>query len=343
VWAVRATIKMIQDIARGEGDLTRRLDASRNDELGELARWFNLFVEEIQKIIRRITEISSALAQSSAQLSETAGEMAGDAADTTSKAAGVAGAAEEMTTTMKGLSTTADEMSTTVRAVALAVEQMTAVTGEVATNAERSAVVAQQASHLAQQGDQTIEQLGVAATEIGKVVGVIQDIADQTNLLALNATIEASRAGAAGKGFAVVATEVKELARQTATATGDIRSRVEGIQQSAKWSINLLKQIGEVIEQVNGASRIIASAAEEQNITTRDISGNLTRAATGAGATASAVNESASASQEIARNVVGVNQAARRSADGSTKTRVASNELLHLSGQLRDIVSQFKV
>ncbi len=133
------------------------------------------------------------------------------------------------------------------------------------------------------------------------------------------------------------------MARQTAAATGDIRSRVEGIQQSAKWSINLLKQIGEVIEQVNGASRTIASAAEEQNITTRDISGNLTRAATGADTTASAVNESATASREIARNVGGVDEAARRSADGSTKTRVASNELLSLSGQLRDIVAQFKV
>ena len=221
---------------------------------------------------------------------------------------------------------------------------MTAATGEVAQNAERSAAVAEQAFQLAQQGNQTIEQLGAAATEIGKVIETIQDIAEQTNLLALNATIEASRAGDAGKGFAVVATEVKGLARQTATATGDIRCRVEGIQQSATRSIDLLRQIDEVIEQVNGASRMIASAAGNRASPPAKSPAIWRRRRQ-----ALIIRPEPSMSRQPP---AGRSPAQRRGRqpDGPPKhrrihqdRRVAGDELLHLSGQLRELVSQFKV
>ena len=122
--------------------------------------------------------------------------------------------------------------------------------------------------------------LGQAADEIGKVIEVIQDIAEQTNLLALNATIEAARAGEAGKGFAVVASEVKDLAKQTATATDDIRKRIEGIQSiDRRRGRAPSARSPAVIGNVNDVARTIAAAVEEQSITTREISQNVSQAA----------------------------------------------------------------
>ena len=154
-------------------------------------------------------------------------------------------------------------------------------------------------------------QLGAAADEIGKVIEVIQDIAEQTNLRALNATIEAARAGEAGKGFAVVATEVKELAKQTASATDDIRRRIEGIQNSTGESVRAIGEISEVIKNVNEVSRTIASAVEEQSITTREIAQNVAQTTTAAEAVSRGVAESASACQEVTRNISQVDQANR--------------------------------
>ena len=144
----------------------------------------------------------------------------------------MAAAAEQMSANMSIMSASTEQMSGNVKAVASAVEQLTASINEIAKSAEQAATVANSAAGLAKAGNTTIGDLGTAAGEIGKVIEVIQDIAEQTNLLALNATIEAARAGDAGKGFAVVATEVKELARQTAAATEDIRRRIGGIQTS---------------------------------------------------------------------------------------------------------------
>lgn len=191
--------------------------------------------------------------------------------------------------------------------------------------------------------NEKIGQLGTAADQIGKVIEVIQDIAEQTNLLALNATIEAARAGRAGKGFAVVATEVKELAKQTAIATEDIRKRIEGIQSTTGDTVKAIGQISEVIHRVNEVSRTIASAVEEQSITTKEIAQNMAQTSSAAMLVSKGVTETASASQEITRNLVGVDQAAKQSAQGAAQTQVAGRELAELAGQLQTMVSQFRV
>jgi len=127
----------------------------------------------------------------------------------------------------------------------------------------------------------TVGQLGASSMEIGNVISLITSIAEQTNLLALNATIEAARAGDAGKGFAVVASEVKDLAQETAKATGDISTRVQAIQSDAEAAVEAIGRIVEVIEKINGYSTMIASAVEEQTSTTTEISRSITEAATG--------------------------------------------------------------
>jgi methyl-accepting chemotaxis protein len=149
-----------------------------------------------------------------------------------------------------------------------------------------------------------------------------------TNLLALNATIEAARAGDAGKGFAVVASEVKELAQETARATGDITAKVTNIQSDASRAAQAITQISEVIQQINDLQTTIASAVEEQTATTNEISRNIAQAATGSG--------------EIAANITAVATAADSTRAGVEEARTAAADLARMSSDLQKLVMQFQ-
>jgi methyl-accepting chemotaxis protein len=335
-------VQRLKDIAEGEGDLTRRLDIVSRDEIGDLAHWFNTFVKKLHGIIADIAAGTRDISGSATELLATAEQLASGAEGTTNQSAQVAAAAEEMTTNMNTMAASTEQMSVSVKTVASAVEQMTVSIGDVAKSAERAAVVAAQATQLVSASNAQIADLGNAASEIGKVIEVIENIAEQTKLLALNATIEAARAGEAGKGFAVVATEVKELANQTNLATEDIRKRVETIQGSTGQAVRSVGEISSTIQRVNDLSRTIASVVEEQSITTKEIARNVSESSKAAGIVARGVAESASASQDITRTIVGVDQAARQSAEGAAQTRVASRKLSKMAEQFQSLIGQFK-
>lgn len=292
---------------------------------------------------RPIFTAVSSLSSAATELSATASQLASGAEETTAQSATVAAAAEEMATNMNTLASSSEEMAANVRAVASAIEQMNASISEVARNAEQAAGVACNAARLASDSNSKIAQLGTAAKEIGNVIEVIQDIAEQTNLLALNATIEAARAGEAGKGFAVVATEVKELARQTAAATEDIRRRIEAIQATTGETVQSIEQITQVIEQVNHVSQTIASAVEEQTVTTKEIAQNVAQTSTAVNTVAGGVAQSASATKEITRNIAGVDQAASQTAQGASVMQTASQTLAQLAEQLQTLVGHVHV
>lgn len=333
------------------GDLTHTYEASATDEdtadagrtLGAIGAAVNEMSAKLRAVFGELTSNAVQLASTSTQLSTTAGQLAGGAEQTTTQSATVAAAAEEMSTNMTNMAASTEQMTTNVKAVSTAVEELTASIGEIAKTAGQTSSIAGTAAQLADSSNVTISQLGVAADEIGRVIEVIQDIAEQTNLLALNATIEAARAGEAGKGFAVVATEVKELAKQTANATQDIRSRIEGIQASTNEAVRSIKEVGDAIQKVNSASSTIAAAVEEQSITTKEIASNVHQTAIAASTVSVAVAESATACAEITRNMTGVDRAARDTAQGATQTQVVGSELSHLSEQLRGMVSQFQI
>lgn len=332
----------LKDIAEGEGDLTRRLTVTTKDEIGDLAKWYDMFLDKMQGLMKDIAGDAARLSQSSCGLSSTAVEMASGAEEMSAQSTTVAAAAEQLTNNMTSMAGSTQEMSANIKSVASAVEEMTSSITEVSKSAQQAAAVAHNASQLAQVSNDTIHQLGQAATEIGKVIGEIQDIAEQTNLLALNATIEAARAGDAGKGFAVVATEVKELARQTATATEDIRKRIIGIQDSTADAVKSIDEISQVISNVNEVSRTIASAVEEQSITTKQIAQNIAQSSMAAETVAHGVAESAVVSQEITRNIVEVNEAARQTAQGASNTQDASGSLQAVAEQLHSMVGHFQ-
>lgn len=345
-WIVRPIsriVSMLRDIAEGEGDLTKRLDVQSSDKIGELAKWFNTFVDKLQNIIKQVANNSSTLTDASTQLSDTAQQLSSGATDTTRQSAAVASAAEQMSTNLKQMAESTGNMSNNVQVIVSSAEDMTTTISDIARNAEKSASVADQAAKLVQVSNAKVGGLGTAADEIGKVIEVIQDIAEQTNLLALNATIEAARAGEAGKGFAVVATEVKELAKQTATATDDIRGRIEGIQGSSEEAVKAIHEISDVINNVNEISSTIAAAVEEQSITTKEIARNVSQTAVVAEAVANGVNESAAASQEITRSITEVDRVAKATASAAVQTSNAGSSMFDLSDELHTLVHQFQV
>ena len=325
------------------GDLTSRVDIRQNDETGDLGNALNDMTGRLADILKNIASGASTLANSSTELSATATQLAGGAEESTHQSGAVASAAEQMSANMGSMAAATEQMTANVKTVASATEEMTASIGEIAKNAEQASTVAGEAAQMAQTSNQTISQLGSAADEIGKVIEVIQDIAEQTNLLALNATIEAARAGDAGKGFAVVATEVKELAKQTAEATEDIRGRIEGIQGSSTQAVESIGQITDVIQQGNEISQTIASAVEEQSVTTKEIAENVTQTSSAAETVSAGVAQSASASKEISQNIVGVDQAARQTSQGAQQAQTAGEELSRLAEELQSLVGQFRV
>ena len=333
----------LTDISQGEGDLTRRLEVKGKDEIATLATSFNEFVEKLQGMIRNVIENALELNASAADLSALSGHMTRGAGDMSSKSNAVAASAEEMSANMASVAGAMEEASSNINMVASSTEEMTATVNEIAQNSEKARNITQEAVSQSGHTSGKVDELGRAAQEISKVTETITEISEQTNLLALNATIEAARAGEAGKGFAVVANEIKELARQTAGATQEIKKRIEGIQNTTRATVVEIGQISKVINGVNEIVSTIATAVEEQAVTTRDIAGNVSMASQKIQEVNENVAQSSSVSVEIAKDITVVNQSAGEISESSTKANESTAVLTHLTEQLKSMMNRFKI
>lgn len=329
--------------AIADGDLTQQVAIKRKDEIGVLADALNQMSSNLRAMFKSVVDGVQTLASASTELTAISKEMTSGAESTSARSNTVAAGAEQTSQNMGGVSAAMEQTTVNLSTVATASEEMTATIGEIAANAEKARQVTSEAVDSAQRVSSTMDSLGTAAKEIGKVTETISAISSQTNLLALNATIEAARAGAAGKGFAVVANEIKELARQTATATEDIKARIEGIQSSAGNAVNDIGSVTEVIRQVNEIVSGIAAAIEEQSAVTKDIATNVAQASRGVEDANRNVAEASKAVNSMAQDIAEVNQAAGEMSNSSSQILVSAEDLAKLSEQLRAIVQRFKI
>jgi len=335
--------EMLKDIAQGEGDLTKRLKVETKDEVGEMADWFNKFIDTIQKIIKDVAQNANQVREASGELSIISKQMTSGAEQTSEKANVVAAAGEEMSSNMSSVAAATEEAATNVNMVATAAEQMIATINEIAQNSEKASNITGEAVAQTQSASNKVDELGSAANEIGKVVETITEISEQVNLLALNATIEAARAGEAGKGFAVVANEIKDLAKQTAEATQEIKGKIGAIQDSTGATVTEIGQILKVINDVNDIVSNIATAVEEQSVTTKEIAENVVQASQGIQEVNENVAQSSIVAGDIAKDIENVNQASGEMSNSSNQVNMSAEALARLSETLNEMVGKFKV
>lgn len=337
-----AACRMIQDVAEGEGDLTKRL-AVGGDETGELSSWFNVFIQKLHGIISQVQAQISTLNNSVSDLSTLSESLASGSSDATDRSNNVDSAAQEMSTNMSAVAAASEQASVNVNMVASATEEMYATVNEIAANTAKARQVTEEAVTKTDIASQRVDELGGAANQISKVTEVITEISEQTNLLALNATIEAARAGEAGKGFAVVANEIKELAKQTSEATLEIRQKIEAIQTSTNLTVTDISEINSTINDVNDIVSTIATAVEEQSASTSEISSNVAQAAQGISEVNENVSQSSTVADDISSDISEISEVAGEIRDNSNKVNVQSTELSGIAGQLTTIVNQFKL
>ncbi|NKF30380.1 methyl-accepting chemotaxis protein [Pseudomonas sp. BGM005] len=326
---LKQMVTMLDDIAQGEGDLTRRLTSDRNDELGSIAKGFNTFLAKLQGMITQVVASVQSVSDSS--------EHTADIAIRTN-----IGIQKQMAE---------------IDQVATAVQEMTATAQDVARNATQAAQAASHADQAASQGMQivrdTSNSIGVLAVEIGKAVDVVQTlakdseninailiairgIAEQTNLLALNAAIEAARAGEQGRGFAVVADEVRNLAQKTQQATEEIQSMIQQLQQGTRDVVRVMEdsqnRTDESVQHAAKAAEALETITQAVSVI-NDMNTQI----------ASAAEEQSAVADDINRNVINIGQVANEVAGGADESSSASADLTKLAEQQRRLINQFKV
>jgi len=337
------TTRLLKDIAQGEGDLRARLEVKGNDEVGVLSRHFNIFVEKIAGIIADVAGNSQKLNQASDRFSDISRIISTAAEATYQKSNSVAASSGEMSTNINAIASSMEQISTNAGIVAAAVEEMTTTINEISKNSEKARAISENAVSQAGTASSRVRDLGQAAVEIGKVTETITEISEQTNLLALNATIEAARAGDAGKGFAVVANEIKELAKQTADATHEIKEKINSIQNSTSGTMADIDKISSVIHQINEIVSMIAASIEEQSATTREIAGNIAQSSNGVQDVNKTISQISTVSKNIADEISEASHTAGEMTGSSRQLNQNAEDLKGLSKQLKELVARFKV
>ncbi len=322
-------VDRVKDVAEGEGDLTKRIEITSNDEVAELGRWFNKFMDELHQILSQVASNTESLASAGREIAETTRGHAEGLESQRDQTNQVATAMQEMSSTVQQVSENSQAAATASARASETAQQGGKIVEETLT---RMRAIAESVGSSAQQ----IQELGKRSDQIGQIIGVIDDIADQTNLLALNAAIEAARAGEQGRGFAVVADEVRKLAERTSTATKEIAEMIRSIQSETKNAVSAM-QAGTAEVERGVESTTMAGSALHEIIQTNERVGNMiTQIAT-------AATEQSAATEEINSSIEKIRQIAGHSASAMQDTQTSLEDLSVLAQNLKQVVGRFRL
>lgn len=325
---IQSAVDAMNDIAKGNGDLTKRLNEDGNNEIAKMGMAFNLFSEKMRQIIIHVSSSTTQLATASEEMTMITNDTNQGIKKQQAETHQVATAMNEMTATVQEVARHANEASHSTQKADLETQEGQKIVEKTVFSINTLANEIEQATDL-------IQQLEADSNDIGQILDVIREIAEQTNLLALNAAIEAARAGEQGRGFAVVADEVRTLASRTQKSTQEIQSMIESLQSGTRSAVKAMstsqQQSQQSVDQVIAAKSALEAIADA--VTTIN-SMNIQ--------IATAAEEQSSVSEEINQNIVNISQVVEQTAEGARQTSTASNELANLAHELQNLVAQFK-
>ncbi|ACD97018.1 methyl-accepting chemotaxis protein [Trichlorobacter lovleyi] len=327
--SISSMTERLKDIATGEGDLTKRIEVSSRDEIGETAGWFNTFVENLAVIIgqvaanaRQVTAVAESVRRNSSAMVASSEEMAGQAAS-------VAVAAEEMSATAFEIASSCTRSAASAAEADQATETGARVIQETIAGMQR---IAERVGEAAA----NVEELGAKSNQIGTIVGTIEDIADQTNMLALNAAIEAARAGEQGRGFAVVADEVRALSERTTKATKEIGDMIRMIQQETGGAVRAIEN---GVAEVENGTREASRSGEALGVITNEIQ-NVTQQMS---QIATAAEEQSATTNSISQSIRQITDVVQESTDKAQDSSRSAEELSRLAEELQRLMGKFRV
>lgn len=332
-------LKSIDLVYGKEGAQTEIKNRQETDRLIEL---FDGFVTRVQNNAIELTNHTSTVNTFMSVLLDSAIQTSSHSGQNSMKIESITSAVRQMESSQISAAQEMEHSAMSVNMIAAAAEEMSATSKEVSENISKTRDITQNAVEQTSEISGHINELGQRANEIGVVIEAINEISAQTNLLALNATIEAARAGDAGKGFAVVASEIKELSRQTADATVEIKKKIEGIQASTAYAVSRMQTIYDAITDSNDIVAGIVSSVEEQALATKEIAVNIAQTSI----SVSNVNHSMSVCSDISRgiseNISEINDLTNAVLNDSIKMEILSKEATKLTSHIKEFTSENK-